>query len=144
MISRDDYLAIEWILGYITLLLGCLGQAGFLGLVIRPYIPVWVAAPIILMPYVIVYTITFFQQPFLPPRAFRLCIGLSMCWLATLTIIAELLHLRGHMPPDSPAYAGTLARILMHVGWFSLVPLVRTYVVTYRYERETEKGLVSQ
>jgi hypothetical protein len=121
MISRDTISGIGSIVGYFSLFLGVLGQAGFLSPVTKPYLPVIVAVMISLLPWLIVFTITFTKQSFLPPRPFRLCLLGAMCWFAAVTIFAEILYHLGYMPTDSPAYAGTLGRVLMHIGWLCLL-----------------------
>ena len=132
--SRDAYLAIESIAGHFCLMLGCLGQAAFASPVLKPHLGSWFGGVIVILPWLIVYTVTFLNQPFLSPCAFRHCLLFAMCWFAALTIVAEVLCHLGCMPPGSPAYAFTASRILMHVGWLSLVPLVRVYFATLHHE----------
>jgi hypothetical protein len=111
-----------------------MGQAAFMGPMLTPRFPVAIAAIVIALPGVVVFTLTFFKQPFLPPRPFRLCLLLAMGWFALLAIFAEgLLHF-GYLPPESPKYARTLARCLMHVGWLFFLPLARLYVNSRRFE----------
>jgi hypothetical protein len=40
-------------------------------------------------------------------------------------VLAETLAHFGRMQPDSEKNAVTLCRILMHLGWFSFIPLAR-------------------
>jgi hypothetical protein len=106
---------------------GCLGQAGFMGPFVKPHLPVAIAVAIFGLPALIIFTITFFRQCLLPPRAFRFCVLFATCWFATLTVVAEIfLHL-GYMPPESPKYALTELRSTMHVGWLFLIFVVHLF-----------------
>src|SRR5689334_5624312 len=127
MTSRDTILAVGSIVGYFSLLVGVLGQAGFLSQPVKPYLPPIIAAIIIILPWLIVFIITFTKQPFLPPRPFRICLLFALCWFVALTILAEILHYLGRIPPDSPQFAGTLCRVLMHIGWLSSLCIIRLY-----------------
>jgi len=135
---RDVYLSIERGLGF-GLYLGCLGWAAFTSPVLKPVVPVWIDVVIAASPALIVFTVTFAKKPLLPPRAFRLSLILAMCWFASLVIAAEVLCYLGYMPPDSPKYARTISRALMHVGWISFVPLVRCCIIARRYERPWDR-----
>lgn len=138
MASRDTILGIGSIIGYFSLLIGAMGQAVFLSPVVKPHLPAIIAAIIITLPCLIVYTITFHNQPFLPPRPFRICLFVAICWFAALAIAAEILNHLGHMPPDSPQYAGTSGRVFMHIGWLSLLYIVPRYVAARRFESKGE------
>jgi hypothetical protein len=127
------------LIAILTLFIGTLGQSGFCSPVIKPHVPVWIAAIIITFPVLIVLTLTYFKRSLVSPRTFRLCLLLAMCWYALITIAAEVLNFFGYMPPDSPKYAGTLCRVLMHVGWISFIPLIRFYILTRRYELNRSK-----
>ena len=134
MFSREALIAIESIVGYFALAVGCLGQATFASPVFKAHLPAWIGAIIVCFPFLIVYTTTFFKQAFLAPRAFRFCLIVAMCWFAALTIAAEIAYHRGYLPPDSPAYARTLSRVAMHIGWLSFPALIRLCFVTRCHE----------
>jgi hypothetical protein len=137
----DALWAIVWIVGYFGLFVGCIGQVAFTAPVLRPHLPAWIGwigVVTVMLPWLIVFTITFFNHPFLSPRAFRFCLVLAMCFFALFTIVTEVLCHFGYMPPDSPAYARTISRVLMHMGWFSFIPLGRLYVITRRYESKRD------
>jgi hypothetical protein len=138
MNSRAALLAIGSIVGYFSLLVGVVGQACFLTPVVKLYLPAFIAVLIFMLPFLIVYTITFTRQSFLPPRKFGLCLLFAMCWFATITIVAEILYHLGCMPPDSPQNATTMGRVLMHVGWLSSLYLIPRYIATRRYESKRD------
>ena len=124
MISRDTIFGIGSIVGYFSLFVGCLGQACFLQPVTKPHLPAIIAVMISYLPWLIVFTITFTRQHFLPPRPFRFCLLFAMCWFAALTIFAELLQNLGDIPSGSGAIP---SRVLMHIGWLSLLFIVPLY-----------------
>jgi hypothetical protein len=134
MTSRETILGIGSIVGYFSLFIGVLGQAAFLSPVTKPHLPAIIAVMISLLPWLIVFTITFTKQSFLPPRPFRFCLLFAMCWFGSLTILAEILYHLGYMPPDSPSDAVTLSRVLMHIGWLSLLFIVPRCIAISRYE----------
>ena len=127
--SRDEFLNVGMV-GYCSLLLGTMGQAACTGAALKPHLPVLV----VYLPFLTVFTITFFKRSLLPPRAFRFCVLFAMCWFALVTLVAEILFHLGYMPPESPTFGRTFSRILMHIGWLSFIPLIRLYLVTRRYE----------
>lgn len=138
MTSRDTILAIGSIVGYFSLFAGVMGQAAFLGPVTKPHLPAFIAVMICLPPWLIVFTITFTKQSFLPPRPFRFCLLFAACWFAAVNIAAEIWYHLGYMPPDSPSYAGTLSRVFMRIGWLSLLFIVPLYVAAYHYETKRD------
>jgi hypothetical protein len=133
--ARDALLGIVWIVVFVALFLGMMGQAGLSGAVLKPHLPVWIGAFLIIPPWLIVFVLAFFWRPILPPRPFRRCLVLAMCWIAVVTIIAEAWFLLGYMPPDSPKFAGTIGRVLMHIGWLGFIPLCWLCAVARRFER---------
>jgi hypothetical protein len=135
MISRNTIFGIGSIVGYFSLFIGVLGQALFLEPVTKPHLPGIIAVLISLFPGLIVLTITFAKQRFLPPRPFRFCLLFAICWFATLTIIAEILYYLGFMPSDSREIQ---SRVLMHIGWLSLFFIVPLYVAARRYESKRD------
>ena len=135
---RETIFGIGSFVGYFSLFIGCLGQVGFLSPVTKPHLPVIVAAMISMLPGLIVFTITFHNRSFLPPRPFRFCLLFAICWFAAFTIFAEILYHLGYMPPDSPSDAVTPCRVLMHIGWLSLLFIVPRYVAAYRYESKRD------
>jgi hypothetical protein len=138
MTSRDTILGIGSIVGYFSLLIGVLGQAAFMSPVTKPHLPAIIAVMIFLLPWLIVFTITYTKQSFLPPRPYRFCLLFAMCWFAAVTIFAEILYHLGYMPPDSPSYAGTLSRVLMHIGWLSLLFIIPRYIAIGHYESKRD------
>ncbi|OAI55725.1 hypothetical protein AYO49_05235 [Verrucomicrobiaceae bacterium SCGC AG-212-N21] len=137
MISRDALLAISTVLGYFSLPVGTLGLAGTLGAALRPYLPLWILVPIALVPWLLIYTITFFNRPFLSPRQYRICLVFAMGWFALFTVLAEVLYHCGLWPPpDGPQKATTLPRLFMHAGWLSLLFVIPQYFAARRAESQ--------
>lgn len=134
MISRDAIAGIGSIVGYFSLFVGALGQAAFLSPITKPHLPVFVPLLLSLLPWLIVFTVTFTKQPFLSPRPFRYCLLFAMYWFAAVTIIAEVLHWLGAIPPGSPQFAGTMCRVLMHVGWLSALCVIPLCAAARQHE----------
>ena len=130
--SRDELLNVG-MGANLSLFLGTMGQAACTG-ALKPHLPGWIMFLVVCLPFLTVFTITFFKRSFLTPRAFRFCLLFAMCWFALVTFVAEILFQLGFMPPESPTFGRTLSRILMHVGWLSFIPLIRLYLVTRRFE----------
>ena len=141
MISRDALIAISSCAGYFSLLFGTIGQAAFMSPVVKLHLPLIIAVPIFLLPWLLVYTITFTNQPFLPPSQFRFCLVFAACWFTVLTLVAETLYHFGHMPPDSPQYARALSRGLMHFGWLSLLYFIPAYWFTLSHQSKRDAEL---
>jgi hypothetical protein len=135
MISRDTIFGIGSLVGYFSLFVGVLGQMLFLEPVTKPHLPGIIAVLISLFPGLVVFTVTFTKQRFLPPRPFRFCLVFAMCWFATLTIVAEILHHLGYMPSNN---RDIQSRIFMHMGWLSLLFIVPLYVATRRDESKRD------
>ncbi len=136
--SRDALLGIASLVGFMAFVLGTLGQAGLAGEALRPHLPgriavfgVFLVAP----PCLAVFMIVVFRVPMLAPRPFRQCLTVAMCWMAAMTIILEAMFLLGYMPPDSPKFAGTILRTVMHIGWLGFIPLISVCALARRYER---------
>ena len=129
---------------YIALFLGAMGQAGFNGSMIRPHVPLLIVLCLALGPWFIVFSLTFFNQPLIPPKPFCRCLLVVMCWVAIVTLLAETLAYFGSMQPDSEKNAVTLSRVFMHLIWFSYFPLVSLYGLAKRAEKDyaalTQKG----
>jgi hypothetical protein len=138
MISRDIILGIGSVVGYFSFFIGVLGQALFLEPVTMPHLPGIIAFMISLFPGLIVFTITFTKQRFLPPRPFRVCLLFAICWFAALTIIAEVLYHLGYMETDGSVDPSIYFRILMHIGWLGLLFIIPLYVTTLRYESKRD------
>jgi hypothetical protein len=138
MMAHDALLAVRSIVGYFGLFVGVMGQAGFMSPVVKPCLPTFIAVVIFFLPWLIVSTITFTKQSFIPPRLFRFCLLFAMCWFAAITTVAEILYHLGYLPPDGPQNASTLSRVLMHVGWLSFLYLIPLYVADRRCETKRD------
>jgi hypothetical protein len=134
MISRDTIFGIGSIVGYFSLFVGALGQACFMQPMTKPHLPAIVAVMVSYLPWLLVFTVTFTKQSFLPPRPLRLCLLFALCWFSCLTILAEIFYHLGYMPHDSSSDNTTLMRVLMHIGWFSSFYIIPQYVAIRRYE----------
>src|SRR5437879_214797 len=64
--------------------IGVLGQWAFYGRLF-PRLPGWVVEAVLLVPWLIVFTISFCNRPPFGPRPFRRCLLFAMCWYAVMT-----------------------------------------------------------
>ena len=135
-VGLDNTVNRMQLFAYIALFLGAIGQAGFYGSMIRPHVPLLIALCLASGPGFIVFFLTFFNQPLIPPKPFRRCLLVVMCWVAIATLLAETLAYFGSMKPDSEKNAVTLCRVLMHLIWFSYIPLVSLYGLAKRAEKD--------
>lgn len=128
----------SWLIaGQFCLFLGCMGQAAFLSPLLRP--PLF-AAFACLIPYLLVYSITFFRVSPISPKAFRVSLLVAAGWFAASTVFAEVANFLGYLPPDGPQFAKILGRTLMHLGWFSLLSIKSLH----RYALAAERLLNDQ
>ncbi|MES2571245.1 MAG: hypothetical protein V4710_14465 [Verrucomicrobiota bacterium] len=134
MSLRDTILDIGAFVGYPSFFIGIIGQTAFLSPVTKSYLPALIAVMISMTSMLIVYAITIFRRPWLAARPYRFCLLFAMCWFAGATIFAEILYGLGYMPPDSPAYAGSGTRVMMHIGWLSALFMIPLYIAIRRYE----------
>ncbi|MGL4463003.1 MAG: hypothetical protein ACRC1K_12710 [Planctomycetia bacterium] len=125
-------LAIETFVGQLALLVGAMGLAGIFSPLTKPHVPVLLPAVVFTLPFLLVYTLTFFRRPLVTGRPFRRLWLFAACWYGFFAIAVEVCCFLDLMPPESPAYAFTLCRVLMHVGWLSFVPLIHTFITESR------------
>jgi len=89
-----------------------------------------------MIPFLVFFLLTFFKQPFLPPRPFRHCLMFAMGWFAFFTILGEVLAFFDYIPrnPPDPDASHALGRIFMYVGWLSFIPLIQICRFARRHE----------
>jgi hypothetical protein len=124
------------LLAILTLFIGATGLGG----IYSQLLPSWIAYAISFLPWIIFFTVTFCNRPLLPSRPFRFCLIFIMCWYGLATITAEALNFFGlvAIPPNSP-HAITFFRVLMHLGWFSFIPLILGCRVLRQHELNKAK-----
>jgi len=126
-------LALEYRVGLVALMLGFLGMAACYGGIARTLhasTPVrgLVEGLVVaqgLLPFA-------FSWNILPVRPFWVPVVL---WWAAFAVLAEILRIRGFMPPDSLKEAANWARVLMHTGWLSFVWPVHLGLIQYRLQK---------
>jgi hypothetical protein len=125
----------------LSLAVGAMGQYWFYG---RSFssIPAWIIVTILLLPWLITFTITLSKRPPFGPRPLRFCLLFVMCLYALLTISAEVLDLFLHLPQDGH-FSVTAARIMMYVGLICFIPFIRAYALLRRSETSSFQGIPS-
>ena len=117
------------------LLVGATGQCALYDALL-PRLPLWIIFIALLPPWLTVYTISFCREAPFGPRRFRYCLMFAMCWYATMTLLAETLHLlikpapHGHFP-------NPVARVLIYAGALSFIFFLRACIDLRRYETQT-------
>jgi hypothetical protein len=124
MTSRDAPPKLGPIIGYIAWFIGALGQAIFMGPMVRPHLPALVVFVIFVVPWLLIYGGTMTSRSFISPRLFGFCLGLAVGWFATVTVVAEILYHHAFMPKDASPFVVKLSRVLMHVGWLGLLYVI--------------------
>jgi hypothetical protein len=114
------------------LLLGAIGQ-GCLYYRLFPTFPDWLWTVPVLIPWLIVFFLSYFKQPPFGPRPFRYCLIFAACWYSILTLLAEALNLI-LKPPRHDAVVDPLARLFTYIGALGLIILVRTSILIRRYD----------
>jgi hypothetical protein len=124
---KSFLLASLWLLGYLALLLGCAAQVALLTPLLTSLPVRGLAAFVLLAPWLILYTLSFFKRP--PVSAGWACrlLFLAMLIHVSATVLTETLLNFGFVPDDRPADARTLLRVFLHFGWLGLFPLVALY-----------------
>jgi hypothetical protein len=120
--------------------LAVMGQVALFGGALEPHDSVWkaVVCLLLLLPWLVVFSITFLKQPLLSASAFNRCLVFALVSYAATTIVAELLIYWKLVPPESPRFARGAAQFLMHVGWFSMIPFVALYLTNRAIIRNSD------
>jgi hypothetical protein len=114
------------VFSWIVLFVSAIAQGVFYQPATKGHISAWIAACIFLIPFFTVFFIHFCNRPLFSFRVHHAVWLFGLSWYAALTILAEILRLTGHLPHDAADHA-VIFRLLMHVGWLSLIPLVYSY-----------------
>ena len=99
-----------------------------------PSVPRWIAAALVFIPWLTVFTISFCNRPPFGPGPFRRCLIFAMSWYAAMTLIAEVFYFA--LAPAPPGHFPlAVARVLMYVfGILSTVVFVRVCNKLRHYE----------
>ena len=127
---RNQEHSTEFLIGQHSLFLAGLGQSFFYIHQFKPYLPVWVATPFLLVSWGIVFVLFYHDRPLFSPQSIRKWWMRAVCWSALFTLVAEAIWVLGYMPPPTPDHriiADVFVQVLMNLGWLSFVPMVRDY-----------------
>jgi hypothetical protein len=127
---RNQRHSTEFLFGQHSLFLAGFGQAIFYLHQFKPYLPAWVAGPVLLTPWGIVFVLFFHERPLFSPGAIRRWWLFAVGVTAFFTVIAEMIWFLGYMPPptaDHRVAADVLVQVLMNFGWLGFVPMLRDY-----------------
>ena len=127
---RNRRHSTEFLIGQHSLFLAGMGQSFFYLHQFKPYLPVWLACPLLLIPWGVVFVLFYHEHPLFPPRAIRRWWLRVSCASALMTVMAEAIWLLGLMPPptaDHRVAADVLVQLLLNLGWLSFVPMIRDH-----------------
>ena len=127
---NDHQHPTEFLVGQHSLFLAGLGQSFFYLHQFKPWLPAWVAGPIFLAPWGLVFVLCYHSQTLFGPETIRAWWLRAVCATAVFTIAAESIWVLGLMPPpttDHKIASDVLVQVFMNLGWLSIIPLLRDY-----------------
>ena len=116
------------------LFIGAIGQGAFYGYLF-PHLPTWIVTGVSLLPWLIVFVISFCRVAPFGPRPFRYCLVFVMCWYTVVTLLAETLYVLTR-PAASKQFSIIVARVPTYLGLLSFIVFVRVVSALRRYETE--------
>jgi hypothetical protein len=127
---RNQRHSTEFLIGQHSLFLAGLGQSFFYLHQFKPNLPVWIATPILQIPWGLVFVLFYHERSLFSAHSIRRCWRFAAAASALFTIVAELIWILGYMPPptaDHRVQADVLVQIMMNLGWLSFIPMIRDY-----------------
>jgi hypothetical protein len=127
---RNQRHSMEFLIGQHSLFMAGLGQSFFYVHQFKPYLPVWVANPLLQIPWAIIFVLFYHERPLFSPQSIRKWWFRAACWAMLFTVVAEAIWILGFMPPptaDHRVAADVLVQVLMNLGWLSFVPMLRDF-----------------
>jgi hypothetical protein len=118
---------ITYCISFISLIFGGGFQAGYLAIVFNGRLPIYLVIAPCMFPALTVYTATFFKVLIFPPRFFRRCLIVSICWVVALCCVPPILYGLGWLPSFRAGRDPAIVLSLLQVGWLELIPLVFLY-----------------
>jgi hypothetical protein len=116
------------------LFIGAIGQGVFYGYLF-PHLSAWIVIGISLLPWLIVFFISFCRVAPFGPRPFRYCLVFAMFWYTLVTLLAETLYLLTR-PAASKHFSIIVVRVPTYLGLLSFIVFVRVVFALRRYETE--------
>ena len=114
------------------LFVGALGQGVFYGYLF-PRLPTWIVTSVSLLPWLIVFAISFCRVAPFGPRPFRYCLVFAMCWYVVVTLLAETFYLLTR-PAPSKHFSIIVARVPTYFGLLSFIIFIRVVFALLRLE----------
>lgn len=127
---RNQEHSTEFLVGQHSLFLAALGQSFFYIHQFKPWLPAWVATPVLLIPWSIVFVLFYHERSLFSPPAIRRWWLRAVGATAVLTLTAEAIWILGYMPPptaDHRLIADLFVQLLMNFGWLGFIPMIRDY-----------------
>lgn len=118
------------------LFVGAIGQEVFYGYLF-PRLPPWIVTGVSLLPWLIVFAISFCRVAPFGPRPFRYCLVFAMCWYLVVTLLAETLYL-SIRPAPTKHFSIIVARVPTYLGFLSFIIFIRVVIALLRHEAGKE------
>jgi hypothetical protein len=126
--------ATRYIMAVFSLFVAAIGQALFCES-LRPHVSPILAVVGFMVPFIIVFVLTYTKRPPLPARLFFRCWLFALVWYAAATLLAELASFLGYLQHSGPVI---LPRLLMYVGSLGVIPFLQIYS-DYSRSREADR-----
>jgi hypothetical protein len=127
---RDQQHSTEFLVGQHSLFLAGIGQAFFYMHEFKPFLPAWIAGPLFLAPWSIVFVLFYHERAIFETHSIRRWwLGATVAG-ALLTVVAELIWMLGLMPQPTAEHriaSDVFVQVLMNLVWLSFIPMVRDY-----------------
>lgn len=114
------------------LFFGGIGQSVLYELLF-PRLPQWIVMPVLFLPWLMVFIISFCNKAPFGARLFRYCLVFAMGWYGATALLSEVLQLFIHLPAVNHS-STIVARVLMYLGSLSFIVLLRACVVLRGFE----------
>jgi hypothetical protein len=127
---RNQQYSMEFLIGQHSLFLAGLGQSFFYLHQFKPHLPVWIATPLLLIPWGVVFVLFYHERPRFSPQTIRKWWRRVAVGSALFTVMAEVIWILGLMPPptaDHRVIADLLVQFMMNLVWLSFVPMLRDF-----------------
>ena len=127
---RNKEHSTEFLVGQHSLFIAGFGQAFFYMHQFKPYLPAWIAAPVLFLPWSIVFVLFYHARPVFRPMTIRRWWLGAAVGCALFTVAAEMIWALGLMPPPTAEHrlaADVLVQILMNTVWLSFIPMIRDF-----------------
>jgi len=95
----------------------------------------WLIALLVLPPWLLIYTVSFFKTPPVGPRRFRRILTLAMCWYAGALLLVEILRTLPWISHEQGLPIGW-ARLVAYGAIVTYIAFIWSCIEIKRYESQ--------